>query len=156
MNIEITLRSNLVFVKNPQLFKKVIENAGFSVDIKDDNKTVVMYSYDEQFHVELIAIKHKETGEYVTGGCSYYDFEEMLDDEGISDYENYEEVPLTTFIQDQLEDDQVLVINENANEGFRWLYSGAAVISKNEIKYLDFGQICKEEETKMKGDNNAR
>lgn len=150
MNTEITLRSNLVFVKNPQLFKKVIENTGIEVDIKDANKTVVMYSYDEPFNDDLIAVKHKVTGEYVTGGCAYYDFEEMLDDEGISDYENYEEVPLTTFIQEQLEDDQVLVIRENANEGVRWLYSGAALISKNEIKYLNFDQIC-EEEAKMKG-----
>lgn len=151
MNTETTLRSNLVLVKNPQLFKKVIENTGIEVDIKDDNKTVVMYSYDETFNDDLIAVKHKVTGEYVTGGCSYYDFEELLDDEGIYDYENYEEVPLTTFIQDQLEDDQVLVIKENANEGVRWLYSGAALISKNEIKYLNFDQLCKEEEIKMKG-----
>jgi hypothetical protein len=135
-----------------------LEKVGFEVYISEYNGTssVVMYSLDNSFHDDLVAIKNRSTGEYITSGDTMCDeFEDMLDAEGIDDYENYEEVPLTYFIQDQLEDGHVLVIRENSNEGVRWMTANAIFISKNNIEFLNFEEVCSKLEAKMKGDKNA-
>ena len=149
MNCDIITLSNSFRVRDNNEAQKVFEDLGFNTEIDCDDKLII-FAEDISWADSMIAILDKNTNKYVGGYDSSYCEANEFVPEVDKEPERYEEVELETFIKDILVNNEVFVLKENWNEGFRYSGAWAIMISKDEIRSINLDTFIQDNIEKMK------
>lgn len=140
MNCEQVVLSRPFRVRNTDEARKVFEMLGFEVEIYC-NDEVVIFSEDTYWDDDAVAILDTKIDKYVGGyNTAYQEAGEVFPDFE-HDSTRYEEVELEKFVKDIIVDNEVFVLTETYNGGFRYNGPWSIMISKFDTRSVNLDEL---------------